>query len=102
MKLYWSIKSIPELADLPKQNRKTAWKNTYLKHWIKVGLLPTLIVMVCVIAGSVFAENHYGHLGGLICAGIAGGIGGFIGWEITANMIRPYLREYLNSNVKPN
>jgi hypothetical protein len=102
MKLYWSINSIPELADLPKQNLRRVWRSVYLKHWFKIGFLPALIVPICAIAIDTLSENYYGHFGRLICVCIGGGIGGLIGWEITANMIRPYLREYLNSNVKTN
>jgi lipopolysaccharide export LptBFGC system permease protein LptF len=102
MKLYWSINSIPELADLPKQNRGKAWRNTYLKHWFKVGFLPILIVAVSFVAGTFFGQNYSGHFGRAICAVIAVGISGFIAWEIEANMIRPYLREDLKSNEKTN
>ncbi|MGD0573111.1 MAG: hypothetical protein ABSB11_08840 [Sedimentisphaerales bacterium] len=102
MKFYWSINSIPELAGLPKQNRKKAWRKTHLKYFFKVGVISTVLDVFFIVVGCLFGQIYYGFGGGLIGIVIAGGIGGTIAWELEANLIRPCLREYLNSNVKAN
>jgi len=104
MKLYWSCKSIPELAGLPKQKREEVWTNTYKKHWFKIKILPAITVGLCVVTGAAYGDTHYGYLGKYWGACIGGGIGGCIAWQITVAIIRPYIRKYLKSydqNTKP-
>jgi hypothetical protein len=55
-------------------------------------------IFVALIGG--LGRFNYGHIGGLIGSGIGGGIGGFIIWEINTNVVRPHIREYLNSHDK--
>lgn len=105
MKLYWSLKSIPELADLSKEKRDEVWKTCYITNW-KVRFLPSLIMPVFMFAGILFALSYFHGfiLIGAIIAGAVSGIGWAIGWEITVNMMRPYVREYLkyyDQNTKP-
>ena len=101
MKLYWSIKSIPELADLPKEKRDEVWKTCYITNW-KVRFLPSLIMPVFMASGILFALSYFYRfiLIGAIIAGAVSVIGWAIGWETTVIMIRPYLRKNLISNEK--
>jgi Na+/H+-dicarboxylate symporter len=102
MKLYWSLKSFPELADLPKQKREEVWTNTYKKHWFKIKILPAITFGLCAVAGVAYGNTHYGYFGKYCGAIIGSGIGWCIAWQITVAIIRPYIREYLISHGKTN
>jgi len=102
MKLYWSCKSIPELAGLPKQKRKEVWAACHRKILPRYIWVACIIGAVCAPAGSIIGESYFGRIGGIIGAGIAGGIGGLIIWEVEVAVARPYIREYLSSHEKTN
>jgi hypothetical protein len=101
MKLYWSINSIPELADLPKEKRKEVWKSCHIKCFLHWQIWASAVLFgLGVAAGSALGEFYYGRIGGTIGAAIAGGIVGIIGWEIKVSVVRPLIRVYLNSHDK--
>ena len=111
MKIYWGLGSIPELADLPKAERKAAWRACYLRalrHWQTwaVYLVFALCLAVCATTVNyilVWATRDTPTLifetKGLIAFGIVGVIEGIITglilWQIITRQARPHLREYL-------
>ncbi|MBW4522930.1 MAG: hypothetical protein KME16_25100 [Scytolyngbya sp. HA4215-MV1] len=93
MKVYWSIKEIPELANLSPEQRKQAWGDCYKKYalkswqsWVGIGVMAMLIIVGIKLFGPI--------LGGAIGGGLGGGI-----WSvILTNYLRPYLKNYVEQN----
>jgi len=106
MKLYWSYNSIPELADLPKEKRKEIWKSCCLKcfanfpFWCSTKNAIALVWLVIVMPLVIYYSNH--HMIGLIGFVLVGAIIGFILWQVEIALVKPYIRECLNSNVNTN
>jgi len=71
MKLYWSLKSIPELTDLPNEKRNEIWKICYTTNW-KARFLPSLIMPVFMFVGILIALSYFRHtlIGMIIAAGV--------------------------------
>ena len=98
MRLYWTIKSIPELQSLTKDQRKAAWGYAYPKTFKKWEVwIGFLICGLCGGFGSIIGRKIGSPILG---AGIGGGIGGFIFSQLICHFSRPYLRAFLRSNVK--
>jgi hypothetical protein len=110
MKLYWSYNSIPELADLPKEKRKEVWKTCHLKCWTSWPFWITTVAIIVIgtmVGGATLrklgyfcSDNHY--IMGSFWAGAIGIFITFIITQVEISLARPYIREYLNSNVKTN
>jgi len=91
MRIYWSLKSIPELSDLPSEERRRVWRAAYWKtarHWqfwaglVGIGLF------------TLIGNALIGHppIGGAIGAGV----GGFIYGGLMSHLARPYIRAVLS------
>ena len=98
MRIYWTLKSIPELAPLPAKERGRVWRAAYwrtFKDWR--GWAAAAVVGVCAGLGSAIGAA-YGHqmLYGVIGAGIGGAISG----QIWTHLAIPHLRELLGVNRK--
>ena len=103
MKIYWLLKSIPELAEMPKKERKAIWRRCCWKvfrHW-----QTWLALIVCgacarlgVILGQMWVGNYIvgAAVGGAVGAAVGGGIGGFVFAQVAIAMGRRHIREYLN------
>ncbi len=104
MKIYWSYNSIPELADIPKEKRKEVWTTCYHRSKISYRYILVAVVIgaVCISAGMLLGKFYLGRTGGILGTAIAGGIAGFIIGQSIIASVRPYVREYLNSNGKTN
>ena len=105
MKLYWSLKSIPELADLPNKQRKEIWKSCRLKclmTWPFWGSTITIIVFWLVILTKLGYFYRDRHLIGLIWGAVISAIVVFIMWQVEIALVKPYIRKYLISHGKRN
>jgi MFS superfamily sulfate permease-like transporter len=93
MQIYWSIKQIPELANLTPEQQKQAWQACYKKYalkswpsWVLLGVMATLIIVCSRYFGPI--------LGGAIGGGVGGGL-----WGLTlTNTLRPHLKTYVEQN----
>ena len=109
MKIYTSLKSIPELADLTPQERMIAWHNCQGKanaHWQTwVGSVVAMLVVVA-IGGGIFlpiinlSRAALGVLptffiGGFFAGVIIVSIFQFLRRIVVFGQLGPYLREYL-------
>lgn len=102
MKIYWSYKSVPELAELDKEQVGRIWRKSLFKamsHWqVWVGIfLCGCIAGFGFWLGMSIASNDaiwFGYLG----AGLGGGVGGFIGNQIVIPYVRPYMRENIQNS----
>ena len=93
MRIYWTFKSIPELADLPARERRRVWRAAYYKvlnQWQTYTIL--LACSVCSALG-VFAGHFLGHP--TVGAGIGGGMTGLLFSQIIVPRVRPHIREVL-------
>ncbi len=109
MKIYWSIKSIPELADMSKERRKEIWKLCHLKYSVNllILVLRVAIILVCCAIGLALGCFYSNHITivftwAVIVGTIVSTIGNFIIWQVEIALVKPNIREYLISHGKTN
>ena len=94
MQFYWSLKSIPELAGLPRAERGRRWRAVSWKtfrHWqtwassAGLALSSALGVYLAVLINPSTTSL-------IIGGAIAGGLGSFVYGQVITAMARPYLR----------
>jgi len=100
MKIFWSFKSIPELAEMPKSEAKKIWLRCYLKSYRSwQAWLALIICGACAAFGYIIGYTISDtYIVGPIGAGIGGAIGGLIGGHIHTRRMRQYICEYLKSH----
>jgi hypothetical protein len=98
MRIYWTLKSIPELSNLPLRERWRVWRAAWRMakpryHWLWwVGLAA---VAVCIVVGR-FIGSQINQSGMLTIGTLVGaGLGGFISGQITTALVRPYILDVL-------
>jgi len=96
MKICWSLRSIPELADLPEEKHKEILKEcgfTNLEKtpvfWGKILVLPFLL------AGMALGKICGGKISSILGLVIGCIIGGFVSWQIQIYIIRSRVRKNL-------
>ena len=92
MNIYWTQKSVPELSDLTKPERKKAWRYAYgkcFRHWQTYAGLT-----ICGGCGGLGS-----FLWDLPGAAIGGGIGGFIYGQIATAVGRAHLAAWRAVNL---
>ena len=85
--IYWTLDSIPELALLPKDERRPLWLSYYWKIF-RTRFAPwtgLIAVMAFSQIGRSFDES-LGHI-------IGGAIGGFLFWQVIMETIHSYIKE---------
>jgi hypothetical protein len=101
MKIYWTIKSIPELSNLPDEERKTIWRRCWAKAsrktWIELCIL-SVFVGFCMALGI----RIWGHWVGIFITTIAGFVLGFIWVQLVIRKTIPYIRAEVNSGRQTN
>lgn len=112
MKLYLTLKSIPELSDLAPEVRQIAWhecRGKTLRHWeawagtlaaIMLGVGVGVVTLEIILAISPFARpvTYFGS--GFICGAVIVGVANFLRELVIANLVRPYLKAYLEEQVE--
>jgi hypothetical protein len=93
MKIYWSNKDIPELANLTPDQQRRAWQACYWKYtfkywqtWASCGLV------------AFFVSLGMAKFGPVLGGAIGGGLGGFVFSQVAMNVLRPHLRDYVEKN----
>jgi hypothetical protein len=100
MKIYWSLRSIPELADLPPAEGRRLWRECWgkvLRHWqvwlmfllLWSGILGALVVS----AWLALAVGLGWPLAVILVGGVWGGAFGFLLDQVSIPLARPYLRQ---------
>ena len=91
MNIYWTLKSIPEMELLTRDERRKAWSfssiRTY-KHW------ETWVGLVILMLITGLGSSCLGTLGAVI----GGGLGGFIYGNIISHKSRKYISEWKVDN----
>jgi hypothetical protein len=90
MKLIWSFKSLPELANLPSVERRAIWRWCYWKSFSK---WPVWVALAGMGICSVLGEHFGGVIGGVIGAGLGGGIFGLVAVNIARAFVPNALLE---------
>lgn len=97
MKLYWSLRSIPELSDLPRAEQRRLWRECWwkvIRHWqvwlvFLVGFLGILGGAVLVVA---LACDFGLPLALILVSGVGGSLFPFLLNQVSIPLARPYLR----------
>jgi hypothetical protein len=101
MKIFWTIKSIPELADLSPSDRMALWRRNYWKGyahlppWMGVAILFILLGIVQYLTGPghvLAATNTWLKVA---LKGIAFLMGFSLTYQLLTESIRPHLRRDL-------
>jgi hypothetical protein len=103
MKLYWSLKSIPELAGLSEQEQTGIWgkfRRKVWRHWQT--WIATFVLCACFVLGQVVGMRFDGIHWRILCLFIGCYIGGEILNQTITSVIRTDIREYLSSYGKTN
>ena len=112
MKIYWSLKQVPELSGLTPGERlrvhRACYKNAFRDRRCKAALLVSLTICgLCGGAGAALGSSLDEMLGVprslwyvAICAGVGGGIGGFIHGQVVTNCLRPLYADYIRTELQ--
>jgi hypothetical protein len=99
MRVYWSLRSIPELTDLPRAERRRLWRQCWgkvLGHWQvwlaflagALGLPAGAFLAAWLVSAAGFAWSPAVILAG----GVWGSAYGFILNQVSIPLARPHLR----------
>jgi hypothetical protein len=108
MKIYWTAKSVPELADLSPSDRGRVHRACYgqaLKsRRCKVALL---ISGLCAGLGGIVGNSLHWLFGfppsiwHMAVGGvIGGGIGGFVYGQVVTDYLRPFYADYIKTELR--
>jgi hypothetical protein len=102
MKIYWSIRSVPELAELPEKNRKEILKKCGLTKFENrnIRYLFGLLTLPFVLGGVTLGEICGGRIGGVMGIVIGGAIGVLVMLQIEVCIVRSRVRKYLFTHGK--
>ena len=98
MKIYWTTRSIPELAEVPAGERELVRRTTFwraFRHWQTWLALFSYYASVFV---GISLGAHWGQgrlLPFLLIAGAVTGIGWLVFAQVVIGYMRPYIRSYL-------
>jgi hypothetical protein len=101
MKIYWSYKSVPELAELDKKQVGHVWRQSLFKAmrhwqtWVGILLCGCFAGLGIWLGASITGNDSdwFVYLGG----GIGAGVGGFVANQIIIPYMRPYIRENIQN-----
>ena len=102
MPIYWSMKSVPELTPLSKEQRQSVWHATrwrHLRHWQFWIAVAAFIVWLLIIFAflDLIRDGTVARIGRLSLAAVAGGIGGLFLSHVAIKVKRPHMRRLLQS-----
>ena len=91
--VFWTLRSIPELANLPARERGVRWRRAYRhswRHWQTwAGLITCAVCAALGVRFGVFAAHPI--IGGLI----GSSVGGFVFGQTTVRVVRFHYRDLL-------
>lgn len=116
MKIYWTLKSIPELAELTPAERTVVWyavKRQAWAHWQTwLGAAFAVLVALSFGVAALVLIQSFGltipgippramilgryFIAGFFCGGLVVGVANFLINLVVASQVRPHLRDYLD------
>ena len=92
--MYWSLKSIPELADLPRSQRGVLWRQCYFQA-LKERPKKFLLLFAGIGLGAGVGNIVGGILGGynIVGGGVGAAIAGMFVSQLLVEYVRPYLKK---------
>jgi len=111
MSFYWSLKNVPELADLSPKRRKRAHEACMRKYFLDAPLTRRsagafALLLVCSISSFIFGESIpriFGvHKSLLILYGVTYcgfGVGWFLMTRLAIPAIRPFYHKFINREL---
>ncbi len=96
MKIYWTIRSIPEFKGVSKDEIRKLWTQSYLKtyyHWQQWVITSIIIAFSIYIVSNNVPTNAY-----IILLGALGIIIILVWSQISIVFARPYIREAINKS----
>jgi hypothetical protein len=101
-RFYWGLGSIPELAALPKSERRRLWRRycwgafRHWQTWLAMVLFAGFAAIFNFLSVTMVLHGIFPTpIAGAIAGGLAGGLGGLIYSQVQVSMARPYLHEAL-------
>ena len=89
MQIYWTLRNIPELSELPSEEMRRVWGAAFWKtarHWqFWVSLVG---IGLCTLIGGHIYDRIGGYIGGVV--------GAFIFSQVQIHLARPYIRALLS------
>ena len=93
MTVFWTLKSIPELANLPARERRVYWRRAYRRSWRHwqtwAGLLACAM---CAAVGAGLGAYTTHPIAGVV---IGSGVGGFVFGQAAVRVARSHYRNVL-------
>lgn len=99
MPIYWTKKSVPELAGLSRQQRDEVWKATQWKFlhdwkgWVAMVLTASMALVAIELTDLIPSRAWEWPVGGVIM-----GVIFMIGGQVRIQLNRPHRRAYLDSS----
>jgi hypothetical protein len=93
MTLFWTLKSIPELASLSARERRVTWRRAYRRTWRHWQTWAALLV--CGICGGLGALVGSLIHHPVLIAMIGGGVGGWVFSQVTVHIARAHYQNVL-------
>ena len=112
MKIYWTLKSVPELASLTRKQRCRVHEQCLRRHFWYAGPTWRSVVgysaFIFTVAGFVLAGESILRLFGVghsfwttvVCAFIGAVVGSFVISQIAISMLRPFYQEFIETCEK--
>jgi hypothetical protein len=96
MNVYWHLKNVPELSQVPREERRRRWRRVYPKTFHHWETWAGLLVLVAGISLGRHIGTSYGHtfIGGVI----GGYFGGAVLWQTALYVARRHYSEVLRSD----
>jgi len=93
MRIYWTLRQIPELATLSRAERGLVWRRAYRKafrHWQTWAGLAACGVLSGIggYVGGLFGHSYIGAV-------VGGGVGGFVFSQVLAHVVLGHYRHLL-------
>ena len=108
MTFYWSLKQVPEMSGLTRQERGRVHRACYGRAFRSRRCIIALVACgLCAGLGSALGGSLHRFFGfspsiwyQLIGAGVGGGIGGAIYGQVVTDYLRPFYADYIKTELR--
>ncbi|HYA59401.1 MAG TPA: hypothetical protein VED85_03490 [Burkholderiaceae bacterium] len=97
MTIFWTLKDIPELANLSARDRRRMWRRAYRRIWTHWQAWAGLLVLALCAGVGKRLGAFFDHQ--IVGAMIGGGIGGFVFGQVSVYVARLHYKNVLSGTV---